>query len=392
MPLAGGLRSPDPPELADIARLLAALPRRISDIPALRRGARTATTRRCAKADRAWTFAELEQATRRCRARRLRCRRRARRRSRAWSSAKIARRWSRCCSPSRGSTRGRCSSTRGCPRARSTRSATTARRAASSTWRTLRPRPRAHAVRHGAARVASASTAWREVAARRARRATAPPEPCSDDPGNAGRRAALHHRHHRRPEGRDADASQPAVHRQGVEHAAPAWSAATASTACCRSRTSTDSRRCASARCSPAPACSSSRAIRRRRWLRALAHDGITVVQGVPAMYAKLLELPAARAGTPSLRRRLRFVYAGGSPLDPALKARRRAPLRPHAAQRLRPDRGVADGHADAPRRAAHRLLGRDRAARRRASASSTRRDATWRQATRASCGCAAPT
>ena len=44
---------------------------------------------------------------------------------------------------------------------------------------------------------------------------------------------------------------------------------------------------------------------------------GLSIVQGVPAMYARLLEhvgdeaLPASR---------LRFAYAGGSPLDPALK------------------------------------------------------------------------
>lgn len=46
--------------------------------------------------------------------------------------------------------------------------------------------------------------------------------------------------------------------------------------------------------------------------------DGLTVLQGVPAMYARLL---AARAGQAApLANRLRFAYAGGSPLDPALK------------------------------------------------------------------------
>jgi long-chain acyl-CoA synthetase len=45
---------------------------------------------------------------------------------------------------------------------------------------------------------------------------------------------------------------------------------------------------------------------------------GLTIVQGVPAMYTRMLEqLPAdARATAP----RLRYLYAGGSPLDPALK------------------------------------------------------------------------
>ncbi|MEO8753833.1 MAG: AMP-binding protein [Casimicrobiaceae bacterium] len=54
----------------------------------------------------------------------------------------------------------------------------------------------------------------------------------------------------------------------------------------------------------------------------ALALDrlGITVVQGVPAMYVKLLEHLRAN-GQAMAAPRLRFVYAGGSPLEPALKA-----------------------------------------------------------------------
>lgn len=52
--------------------------------------------------------------------------------------------------------------------------------------------------------------------------------------------------------------------------------------------------------------------------VHALQHDGITVVQGVPAMYARLLEWlqDGAKLGA----RRPRFIYAGGSPLDPTLK------------------------------------------------------------------------
>ncbi|KAB8045435.1 class I adenylate-forming enzyme family protein [Janthinobacterium aquaticum] len=46
--------------------------------------------------------------------------------------------------------------------------------------------------------------------------------------------------------------------------------------------------------------------------------DGLTIVQGVPAMYAKLLQTVGG-AGTP-LPNRLRFAYAGGSPLSPVLK------------------------------------------------------------------------
>jgi len=52
--------------------------------------------------------------------------------------------------------------------------------------------------------------------------------------------------------------------------------------------------------------------------LEAIRDDGLTIVQGVPAMYARLLELAG---GTP-LRSTLRFAYAGGSPLDPDLKGR----------------------------------------------------------------------
>lgn len=52
----------------------------------------------------------------------------------------------------------------------------------------------------------------------------------------------------------------------------------------------------------------------------ALRERGLTVLQGVPAMYAKLLDhLDAEREALAAPR--LRFLYAGGSPLDAALKA-----------------------------------------------------------------------
>ncbi len=54
--------------------------------------------------------------------------------------------------------------------------------------------------------------------------------------------------------------------------------------------------------------------------LRALADDGITAMQGVPSMYVKLLDLVRS-SGRKIAAPRLRFLYAGGSPLDPALKA-----------------------------------------------------------------------
>lgn len=50
----------------------------------------------------------------------------------------------------------------------------------------------------------------------------------------------------------------------------------------------------------------------------ALEHEGITVLQGVPAMYARLLEY--TRGTWSPAKTRLRFLYAGGSPLDPTLK------------------------------------------------------------------------
>ncbi|NVI81547.1 class I adenylate-forming enzyme family protein [Janthinobacterium sp. BJB401] len=52
--------------------------------------------------------------------------------------------------------------------------------------------------------------------------------------------------------------------------------------------------------------------------LSALKDDELTIVQGVPAMYAKLLQTLGG-AETP-LPTRLRFAYAGGSPLAPSLK------------------------------------------------------------------------
>lgn len=46
----------------------------------------------------------------------------------------------------------------------------------------------------------------------------------------------------------------------------------------------------------------------------------LSIVQGVPAMYARLLALTRGEPAEFPLHSRLRFCYAGGSPLDPALK------------------------------------------------------------------------
>lgn len=59
---------------------------------------------------------------------------------------------------------------------------------------------------------------------------------------------------------------------------------------------------------------------------RALAEDGITIFQGVPALYARLLELAGGRGGAvsgPTLPApALRYISAGGAPLDLSLKRR----------------------------------------------------------------------
>jgi acyl-CoA synthetase (AMP-forming)/AMP-acid ligase II len=52
---------------------------------------------------------------------------------------------------------------------------------------------------------------------------------------------------------------------------------------------------------------------------RALAEDGVTVFSGVPAIYAQLLSLAAAR-GAPLAAPGLRYISVGGAPLDLALK------------------------------------------------------------------------
>lgn len=53
--------------------------------------------------------------------------------------------------------------------------------------------------------------------------------------------------------------------------------------------------------------------------LQALERDRLTILQGVPGMYARLLETLAAPGQR--LETQLRFIYAGGSPLTPSLKA-----------------------------------------------------------------------
>ncbi len=58
-----------------------------------------------------------------------------------------------------------------------------------------------------------------------------------------------------------------------------------------------------------------------RAMLDAIRGEGLSIVQGVPAMYARLLELCARDGVQAPISSTLRFAYAGGSPLDPGLKA-----------------------------------------------------------------------
>ncbi len=60
--------------------------------------------------------------------------------------------------------------------------------------------------------------------------------------------------------------------------------------------------------------------------LRLLRDEGLTVFQGVPAMFARLLEY-AVQKGLPIEARALRYASAGGAPLDLSLKARTEAAL-----------------------------------------------------------------
>jgi long-chain acyl-CoA synthetase len=53
--------------------------------------------------------------------------------------------------------------------------------------------------------------------------------------------------------------------------------------------------------------------------LKAIRDDHLTILQGVPAMYARLLETLGGSGQR--LASQLRFMYAGGSPLSPTLKA-----------------------------------------------------------------------
>lgn len=58
-----------------------------------------------------------------------------------------------------------------------------------------------------------------------------------------------------------------------------------------------------------------------RRCLDALARERISILQGAPAMFARLVQAAPDGAAAPALR----FIAAGGAPLDPTLRAQARA-------------------------------------------------------------------
>ena len=135
----------------------------------------------------------------------------------------------------------------------------------------------------------SGRSRWRRQRRRRA-------EPIAGRSERA-RRDRLHVRHLRAAEGRDADAREPAVRRATCPRGCASSVRPTACTARCRSTTSTGSPRCCSARSARARACRSFARFDAARALDALAHDGLTMFQGVPAMYARMLErLPRGHA------------------------------------------------------------------------------------------------
>ena len=228
------------------------------------------------------------------------------------------------------------------------------------------------------------------VRARDAASRAAVPEPVRRRRGCAARRDRLHVRHVGPAEGRDADAREPAVRRADVratlrEHR-PGRPRVRRAADLPRLRPRLDAARhaCAGGACLHLVA-----RFDAQRALDALAHDGLTVFQGVPAMYARMLErLPEGkRVAAPRAALPLRRRFAA----RPEPQGGGRAALRPAAAQRLRTDRMLADGVADAARRAARRHVGRPadprhRGPHRRVAA------ATCRAATSASSGCAGRT
>ncbi len=51
-----------------------------------------------------------------------------------------------------------------------------------------------------------------------------------------------------------------------------------------------------------------------------LASPGVTILQGVPTMFTRIMAVAPAVGAKPGAYPRLRYLYTGGAPLDPTLK------------------------------------------------------------------------
>jgi long-chain acyl-CoA synthetase len=94
---------------------------------------------------------------------------------------------------------------------------------------------------------------------------------------------------------------------------------------------------------------------------------GLTIVQGVPAMYARLLETLGGGGNAAGVATALRLRRRFAARRRPSRREVEKA-ARPAAAQRLRPDRSLAHRQPDPPRPAAQRHLGRPGDSRRRSA------------------------
>ena len=119
---------------------------------------------------------------------------------------------------------------------------------------------------------------------------------------------------------------------------------------------------------------------------KALAEEGITILNGVPATYQRLLEYKQM-AGLPKLERgALRLMSVAGAPLDLELKARVEKELGLPLVERVRHHRMLARDFRRSAGCAAQRQFGRHAAAGHRGRSRRTSTAPRWRTARSASC------
>ena len=121
------------------------------------------------------------------------------------------------------------------------------------------------------------------------------------------------------------------------------------------------------------------------------ARRGVTVVAGVPTMFARVARAPAPTP-PPTRSRRCASRSSGAAALPRGGRDALPRAVRRRGPRGLRPHRGVADRHDDRGRRRAAAGLDRSAAARASTSASSTPTATTCSPATRARSGCGART